>query len=145
MSRRSCWRSRSTANSFTGKRCRCQPGLYRLDIAIKDVNNPDHIGIYGRGIEVPTYQDEKLGASSLILADQMNTVSSRQIGSGNFIISNTFVRPRVIVEHSHAGELQAQPGPELLDAVLQPSASTRPPRVIRPRLPTRSPMPRQGR
>ena len=24
-----------------------QPGLYRLDIAIKDVNNPDHIGIYG--------------------------------------------------------------------------------------------------
>jgi GWxTD domain-containing protein len=72
-----------------------QPGLYRLDIAIKDVNNPDHIGIYGRGIEVPTYQDEKLGASSLILADEMNTVSSRQIGSGNFIISNTFVRPRV--------------------------------------------------
>ena len=71
------------------------PGLYRLDIAIKDVNNPDHIGIYGRGIEVPNYQDEKLGASSLILADQMNTVSSRQIGSGNFIISNTYVRPRV--------------------------------------------------
>ena len=27
------------------------PGLYRLDIAIKDVNNPDHVGIYGRGIE----------------------------------------------------------------------------------------------
>ena len=25
----------------------------------------------------------------------MNTVSSRQIGSGNFIISNTFIRPRV--------------------------------------------------
>jgi hypothetical protein len=25
----------------------------------------------------------------------MNTVSSRQIGSGNFIISNTYVRPRV--------------------------------------------------
>ncbi|MGA9060575.1 MAG: GWxTD domain-containing protein [Terracidiphilus sp.] len=72
-----------------------QPGLYRLDIAIKDENNPDHIGIYGRGIEVPEYQDDKLGASSLILADEMNTVSSRQIGSGNFIISNTFIRPRV--------------------------------------------------
>jgi GWxTD domain-containing protein len=72
-----------------------QPGLYRLDIAIKDVNNPDHIGIYGRGIDVPMYQDDKLGASSLILADEMNTVSSRQIGSGNFIISNTFIRPRV--------------------------------------------------
>ena len=72
-----------------------QPGLYRLDIAIKDVNNPDHIGIFGRALNVPTYADDKIGASSLILADEMNTVSSRQIGSGNFIISNTFIRPRV--------------------------------------------------
>jgi len=71
------------------------PGLYRLDIAIKDVNNPDHIGLYGRGIDVPTYHDEKLGASSLILADEMHPVSSRQIGSGNFIIGGDFVRPRV--------------------------------------------------
>jgi GWxTD domain-containing protein len=71
------------------------PGLYRLDIAIKDVNNPDHIGIYGRSLDVPQFQDEKLGASSLILADQMNTVSSQQIGSGSFIISNMYVRPRV--------------------------------------------------
>lgn len=71
------------------------PGLYRLDIAIKDVNNPDHIGIYGRGIDVPSYHDEKLGASSLILADEMHPVSSRQIGSGNFIIGGDFVRPRV--------------------------------------------------
>jgi GWxTD domain-containing protein len=72
-----------------------QPGLYRLDIAIKDVNNPDHIGLYGRGIEVPSFEDEKLGTSSLILADEMHTVSSRDIGEGNFIISNTFIRPRV--------------------------------------------------
>jgi GWxTD domain-containing protein len=71
------------------------PGLYRLDIAIKDVNNPDHVGIYGRGIDVPVYHDEKLGASSLILADEMYPVSSRQIGSGNFIIGGEFVRPRV--------------------------------------------------
>ena len=71
------------------------PGLYRLDIAIKDVNNPDHIGVYGRAIDIPIYNDEKLGASSLILADQMNTVSSRDIGNGNFIISNMLVRPRV--------------------------------------------------
>jgi GWxTD domain-containing protein len=72
-----------------------QPGLYRLDIAIKDVNNKDHIGIYGRALNVPGYEDDKLGASSLILADEMHQVSSRQIGSGNFIISNTFIRPRV--------------------------------------------------
>jgi GWxTD domain-containing protein len=71
------------------------PGLYRLDIAIKDVNNKDHLGIYGSSLEVPTYHDEKLATSTLILADQMNSVSSREIGSGNFIIGNTFIRPRV--------------------------------------------------
>ena len=52
------------------------PGLYRLDIAIKDVNNPDHIGIYGKSLDVPTYHDEKLATSSLILADEMNPVAS---------------------------------------------------------------------
>jgi GWxTD domain-containing protein len=71
------------------------PGLYRLDIAIKDVNNPDHIGLYGSSLNVPTYHDEKLATSSLILADQMNLVSSREIGSGNFVIGNTYIRPRV--------------------------------------------------
>ena len=71
------------------------PGLYRLDIAIKDVHNPDHVGIYGRGIDVPAYRDEKLGASSLILADEMYPVSSREIGEGNFIIGSEFIRPRV--------------------------------------------------
>ena len=71
------------------------PGLYRLDIGIEDQNNKDHKGYYGRSLEVPTYHDEKLGTSSLILADQMNTVSSREIGSGSFIIGNTFIRPRV--------------------------------------------------
>jgi len=71
------------------------PGLYRLDIAIKDVNNPDHIGIYGRSLDVPTYHDEKLATSTLILADQMNEVSTRDIGNGNFVIGNTYVRPKV--------------------------------------------------
>jgi GWxTD domain-containing protein len=71
------------------------PGLYRLDIAIKDVNNPDHIGIYGRGIDVPTYHDEKLATSSLILADQMNPVDSHSIGAGNCVIGNTKICPRV--------------------------------------------------
>jgi len=71
------------------------PGLYRLDIAVKDVNNPEHMGYYGRSLEVPTYHDENLGTSSLILADQMNTVDSHSIGNGNFIIGNTYIRPRV--------------------------------------------------
>ena len=72
-----------------------QPGLYRLDIAIKDVSNPDHMGYYGRSLDVPTYHDEKLGTSSLILADAMYAVSSHDIGSGNCVIGNTHICPRV--------------------------------------------------
>jgi GWxTD domain-containing protein len=72
-----------------------QPGLYRLDIAIKDVANPDHLGYYGRSLEVPSYHDEKLGTSSLILADNMYPVSSHDIGSGNCVLGNTHVCPRV--------------------------------------------------
>ena len=72
------------------------PGLYRLDIAIKDVNNPDHIGMYGRALEVPEFHDEKLATSSLILADQMRPVSIRtQIGEGNCVLGNTKICPRV--------------------------------------------------
>jgi GWxTD domain-containing protein len=71
------------------------PDHYRLDIAIKDVNNPDHLGYYGRSLEVPAYHDEKVATSSLILADQMYTVSSHQIGGGDFVLGNTYVRPRV--------------------------------------------------
>ena len=71
------------------------PGLYRLDIAIKDVNTPDHVGLYGRSLNVPTYNDEKLATSSLILADEMNIVSSREIGAGSCVIGNTHICPRV--------------------------------------------------
>ncbi|HKF48576.1 MAG TPA: GWxTD domain-containing protein [Terracidiphilus sp.] len=71
------------------------PGLYRLDIAIKDVNNPDHIGVYARSLNVPEYQDEKLGTSSLILADKITSVDSHSIGEGNCVIGNTKICPRV--------------------------------------------------
>ena len=72
-----------------------RPGLYKIDIVIKDVNNPDHIGTWRRSINVPKYDDDKLAASSLILADQMERVPSKDIGSGNFVIGNTRIRPRV--------------------------------------------------
>ena len=44
---------------------------------------------------VPKYDDEKLSASSLILADKMEQVPTKQIGTGQFILGNTYVRPRV--------------------------------------------------
>jgi len=72
-----------------------RPGAYRVDIGIKDVNNPDHIGVYAQSINVPKFDDEKLSTSSLILADRMERVPSRTIGTGNFIIGNTYIWPRV--------------------------------------------------
>ncbi len=72
-----------------------RPGEYRLDIGIKDVNNPDHVGIYAQSINVPKFDDEKLSTSSLILADTMYKVPSQTIGAGNFILGNMYVRPRV--------------------------------------------------
>ncbi|AXC14522.1 hypothetical protein ACPOL_5270 [Acidisarcina polymorpha] len=73
-----------------------RPGRYRIDIGIKDVNNPDHVGLWAQAVEVPKYDEDKLSASSLILADKMERVPSKQIGTGNFIIGNTYIRPRVM-------------------------------------------------
>lgn len=77
-----------------------RPGLYKIDIAIKDVNSPDHIGRWKRSINVPKYDDDHLASSSLILADQMEHVPSRDIGAGNFVIGDTRIRPRVPSELS---------------------------------------------
>jgi GWxTD domain-containing protein len=71
------------------------PGRYKVDLVIKDVNNPDHIGHWTRGILVPKYDDDQLSHSSLILADTMYRVPSKDIGAGNFVISNTHILPRV--------------------------------------------------
>jgi GWxTD domain-containing protein len=71
-----------------------RPGLYRLDVVLKDVNG-DKLGTYSRGWQVPDFSDDKLAASTLILADQIQQVPSREIGSGNFVIGQSKIRPRV--------------------------------------------------
>jgi hypothetical protein len=53
------------------------------------------VGRWQRSINVPKYDDDKLASSSLILADQMERVPSKDIGAGNFVIGNTRIRPRV--------------------------------------------------
>jgi GWxTD domain-containing protein len=71
-----------------------RPGRYILEIVAKDVNG-DRVGTWRKGIQVPEYNDDKLETSSLVLADQMHSVPSRSVGAGNFVIGDTFVRPRV--------------------------------------------------
>jgi len=65
-----------------------RPGRYRVDIVVKDVNG-DRVGTWTRGIMVPEYSDDKLAASSLILADKMEKVATKDVGSGNFVIGET--------------------------------------------------------
>ena len=71
-----------------------RPGRYILEVVAKDVNG-DRVGTWRKGIQVPEYNDDKLEVSSLVLADQMHAVPSRNVGAGNFVIGDTFVRPRV--------------------------------------------------
>ncbi|HET7208215.1 MAG TPA: GWxTD domain-containing protein [Terriglobales bacterium] len=69
-------------------------GRYILEVVAKDVNG-DRVGTWRRGIQVPEYVDDRLQTSSLVLADVMHAVPSRNVGTGNFVIGDTFVRPRV--------------------------------------------------
>jgi GWxTD domain-containing protein len=87
--------AKQKASSVYWKALPLKPGLYKVDIVIKDVNNPDHIGRWSRSINVPKFDDDTLGHSSLILADEMRRVPSKEIGGGNFVIGDTYVRPRV--------------------------------------------------
>jgi hypothetical protein len=80
-----------------GKALWLPPGLYKVDIVIKDVNNADHYGRWTRSLNVPQYDDDTLGHSSLILADQMYHVPSKEIGAGSFVIGDTYVRPKIAV------------------------------------------------
>ena len=72
-----------------------KPGLYKVEVVIKDVNNPDHIGHWIRSVNVPKFDDDMLAHSSLILADEMYRVPSKEIGGGNFVIGDTHLRPRL--------------------------------------------------
>ena len=74
-----------------------RPGLYRLDVVLKDTQT-GKLGVFGTAIRVPHFNEEKLDASSLILADQIETVASGQIGIGQFVLGSYKVRPRLSQE-----------------------------------------------
>jgi GWxTD domain-containing protein len=71
-----------------------RPGLYRLDIVVKDVNS-GNVGAVNTRLAVPRYDDEKLEASSLIIADQIEHVPAKQIGTGQFVLGSSKVRPKL--------------------------------------------------
>jgi GWxTD domain-containing protein len=71
-----------------------RPGRYRVDIVVKDVNG-DRVGTWSKGVQVPDFADDRLEASSLIVADLMEPVAAKNVGTGSFVIGATKVRPRV--------------------------------------------------
>ena len=71
-----------------------RPGLYKLTVIIKDTQS-GHAGILEVSTRVPRYMDDQLSSSSLILADVVAPLPSRQVGTGSFVIGGMKVRPSV--------------------------------------------------
>ncbi len=76
------------------KRIPLPPGTYRLNVVAKDtvantVNN------YEQAVVVPHYDEDQLAASSVILADELERVPTNSIGTGQFVIRSSKVRPRI--------------------------------------------------
>jgi GWxTD domain-containing protein len=80
------------------------PGRYRLNIAAKDLVGGNTTN-YEMALEVPRLEDDQLGQSSLILADVLEKVPTKSIGTGPFVIGTSKVRPRVGDSFGHDEKL----------------------------------------
>jgi GWxTD domain-containing protein len=89
-----------------------RPGLYKLYVAVKDVNG-DRKGTWSRSIKVPEFSDDKLSTSSLVVADVMEPVPTKDIGTGNFVIGTTKVRPRVAAANGKPALFKRDKDPKL--------------------------------
>ncbi|MFY9729838.1 MAG: GWxTD domain-containing protein [Candidatus Acidiferrales bacterium] len=83
-----------TTSSIYQKAVPLRPGLYRLDIVLKDVNS-NNVGVVNTRLAVPRFEDDKLSTSSLIIADQIQRVSAKEIGLGQFVLGDVKVRPKM--------------------------------------------------
>ncbi len=70
------------------------PGMYRLNVVAKDIVG-GNMNNYEMALNVPRMEDDKLFASSLVLADVLEDVPTRSIGAGQFVIGTSKVRPRM--------------------------------------------------
>jgi GWxTD domain-containing protein len=80
------------------------PGMYRLNIVAKDIVGGTMTN-YEVALNVPHFDEEKLGSSSLILADLIEKVPTRSIGAGQFVIGDSKVRPRMTDTFSRTEKL----------------------------------------
>jgi hypothetical protein len=73
------------------------PGMYRLNVVAKDVV-AGNMNNYELALNVPHFDDEKLASSTLIVADLIEKVPTKSIGTGPFVIGTSKVRPRLSTE-----------------------------------------------
>ena len=81
-------------SSIYNKSVPLAPGMYRLELVVKDLVG-ETMGTYRTAMRVPEYDDEALAASSLIIADKIERVPIRSLGTGQFVIGSSKVRPRI--------------------------------------------------
>jgi len=67
---------------------------YKLSVVLKD-DNSGHMGSIELGVIVPHFDEDKLSNSTLILADLLQPLPTSQVGTGQFVIGGTKVRPSV--------------------------------------------------
>ncbi|HTF66447.1 MAG TPA: GWxTD domain-containing protein [Edaphobacter sp.] len=70
------------------------PGKYRLNVVAKDIIGGT-MNNYEMALDVPHYDDEKLASSTMVLADLIEKVPTKSIGTGQFVIGTSKVRPRL--------------------------------------------------
>ena len=70
------------------------PGMYRLELVVKDVIG-ETMSTHRVALHVPEFEEDKLASSSLILADKIERVPTRSLGTGQFVIGSSKVRPRI--------------------------------------------------
>ena len=92
----------STAEELTSVRSRkaaygkaviLQPGRYRLDLMVRDVQS-GATGIQHIGIKVPQFPEDHLSISSVVLASKLESMGSQPAG-GQFVIGTTKVIPNL--------------------------------------------------
>jgi GWxTD domain-containing protein len=81
-------------SSIYGKSVPLAPGMYRLNIVAKDVVG-GNMNNYEAALTVPRFDDETLSSSTMVLADVLEPVPTRNIGTGQFVIGTMKVRPRL--------------------------------------------------
>src|SRR6267143_692039 len=100
----SLFQSSLNLSSVYQKSLPLRSGLYRLDLVVKDTLS-GNLAVFKTALRVPHFEDDKIDASSLILADQIEPVPSQQIGTGQFVLNSYKVRPRLNQKFSSTEKL----------------------------------------